>query len=144
VLQRILANVPSIWEVLTVLWRVFLAVLAGGVMGWERQRAHKPAGLRTHILVSVGAAIFVLPFVDAGSDAVSRITQGIVTGIGFLGAGSILKWPEQDRIHGLTTAGSVWITAALGVGAALGRAWMVILAVLVAWIVLRQLERPEE
>jgi putative Mg2+ transporter-C (MgtC) family protein len=141
VLHRLLEELPSIEELLTVVWRMAVAALAGGAMGWERQRARKAAGLRTHILVAVGAALFILPFVSISGDAASRVGQGIVTGIGFLGAGSILKLPEQDRIHGLTTAGTVWITAAIGVTAALGRAWMVIVAVIVAWLVLRPLER---
>jgi putative Mg2+ transporter-C (MgtC) family protein len=105
-----------------VLLRVFAAVLLGAVVGIERERAGKPAGLRTHMLVSLGTAVVVIACQDAGMslDGLSRVIQGIVTGIGFIGAGTILKLNEQREIQGLTTAAGLWMTAAIGVAAGLG------------------------
>jgi len=105
-----------------VLLRVFAAVLLGAVVGIERERAGKPAGLRTHMLVSLGTAVVVIACQDSGMslDGLSRVIQGIVTGIGFIGAGTILKLNEQREIQGLTTAAGLWMTAAIGVAAGLG------------------------
>jgi len=90
------------------------ATLLGAIVGLQRERTRKPAGLRTHILVSLATAAFVISCSSVGmsSDGLSRVIQGIITGIGFIGAGSILKLSEQHEIKGLTTAASVWMTAA--------------------------------
>ena len=109
--------------------RLSLAVVAGGVLGFERQWHRKPAGLRTHMMVSLGAATFVLVafriFVDASGahDETTRldplrVIEGLVGGIGFLGAGTILR--NEDTIEGLTTATSVWISGALGAACGAG------------------------
>jgi len=105
------------------LLRLGLSVLLGGIIGWERERSEKMAGLRTHILVSLGSALFTvisIEFValDPKADA-SRIAAQIVTGIGFLGAGAILK--QGLTIQGLTTAASLWVTAAIGMAAGFGQ-----------------------
>ena len=97
-----------------VIIRLVAATLLGAIVGLQRERTRKPAGLRTHILVSLATAAFVISCSSVGmsSDGLSRVIQGIITGIGFIGAGSILKLSEQHEIKGLTTAASVWMTAA--------------------------------
>ena len=121
-----------------VLIRLLAATLLGAIVGFERERARKPAGLRTHTLVCVGTAVFVLVCTSAGmsSDGLSRVIQGIVTGIGFLGAGTILKVNEEHQIKGLTTAAEVWMTAAIGVGVGLGSVGVAALSTLLAIIIL--------
>lgn len=118
---------PDNW--LGLVLRLSLAVLVGGVVGWNREAAGKAAGLRTQMLVSLGAALFVLALLqastaDASDDPLSRAIQGVATGVGFLGAGEILQEPRQDsstpRVKGLTSASAVWVAAALGVVAGCG------------------------
>ena len=112
--------------------RLLAAALVGALIGFDRERRGKPAGLRTHALVSLGAALFVVIIerqpggTNLGADALSRVLQGLVTGIGFLGAGVILHRPS-GRVTGLTSAAMVWIAAALGAAAGLGR-WLETLA----------------
>jgi putative Mg2+ transporter-C (MgtC) family protein len=102
--------------------RLLVAGLIGAALGWDRERLRKSAGLRTHILVAVGSAAFAAIPQQAGfgSDAISRVLQGLVAGIGFLGAGCIVKSASDDHIHGLTTAAGIWVTAGVGVAAGLG------------------------
>ncbi|HSE32364.1 MAG TPA: MgtC/SapB family protein [Pyrinomonadaceae bacterium] len=138
-----------LWEELTrglsngqeferVIVRLLAATILGAIVGFERERAGKPAGLRTHTLVCLGTAVFVLVCTSVGmsSDGLSRVIQGIVTGIGFIGAGSILKVTEQHDIKGLTTAAAVWMTAAIGVGVGLGSIGVASLTTLLAIIIL--------
>lgn len=111
-----------------VLVRLSVALLIGGLVGLERQRMEKPAGLRTHILVALGSATFVLLGFEVGSHIApkygtqgldpTRVLQGVVGGIGFLGAGAIIK--SSGHVTGMTTAASVWIAGALGAAAGLG------------------------
>src|SRR5574340_1635893 len=107
------------WEEITV--RLLLALLLGGLVGWQREAAVKPAGFRTHILVCVGAALFTLisrfGFFESGADP-SRVASNIVVGIGFLGAGTI--WRAGGSVQGLTTAASLWTVAAIGMAAGVG------------------------
>jgi len=110
-------------------------MLLGAIIGFQRERAGKSAGLRTHMLVAMGSALFVLGGSAAGmamSD-LSRVIQGLATGIGFIGAGAILKRREEPKIEGLTTAAGIWMTAAAGVAAGLGR---IGLALLSPWVIL--------
>jgi putative Mg2+ transporter-C (MgtC) family protein len=95
-------------SLLRVFLRMTLAALLGGLVGLEREMTGKAAGLRTHMLVSLGAAMFVLTPLEVGMGVgdLSRVIQGVVTGVGFLGAGAILKRDEEGKIHGLTTAAS--------------------------------------
>ncbi len=104
----------------------------------QRERIGKPAGVRTHILVSLGTCVFVLACSGYGmnSDGLSRVIQGIVTGIGFIGAGSILKLSEQRDIKGLTTSAGIWMTAAIGVAVGLGALGLALLASLLTLFVL--------
>jgi putative Mg2+ transporter-C (MgtC) family protein len=119
-------------EILESLFRLFVATLAGMAIGLDRDLRNKPVGMRTLGLVSLGSALAVLSCTGYGSlhyeqDAVSRVIQGILTGIGFLGAGVILRDRAGMQIHGLTTAATVWMAAGLGVAAGLG-AWAITIA----------------
>ena len=98
--------------------RLVFAVIAGGLIGLEREVVHKPAGVRTHMLVSLGSALFVIITLDSVPGEVARIIAGIATGVGFLGAGTIFK--AKDDVHGLTTAASIWAVAAVGLTIGLG------------------------
>ncbi|MFH1408511.1 MAG: MgtC/SapB family protein [Nanoarchaeota archaeon] len=109
--------IPGLGEVSL---RLILAVLLGGIIGYERERERMAAGLRTHMLVSLGSTLAVLVGVTlfADGDGAARIAQGIITGIGFLGAGTIFF--GGDRVHGLTTAASIWIVALIGMAIGFG------------------------
>ena len=121
-----------------VLLRTVTAMLLGGIVGMQREKVGKPAGLRTHMLVCLGTAVVVLACIGGGMDmdGLSRVIQGIVTGIGFVGAGSILKLSEQREIQGLTTAAGLWMTAAIGVAVGLGALGLAVIATVLTVIVL--------
>src|SRR5688500_10748095 len=121
-----------------VLIRTITAVLLGGIVGIQREKVGKPAGLRTHMLVSLGTAVVVLGCSGVGMDmdGLSRVIQGIVTGIGFVGAGTILKLTDQREIQGLTTAAGLWMTAAIGVAVGLGALGIAVIATVLTVIVL--------
>jgi putative Mg2+ transporter-C (MgtC) family protein len=111
-----------------VLLRLGAAVLVGAIIGFDRQIRNKPAGLRTISLVSLGAAVFaVTALEEATADSASRVIQGIVTGVGFLGAGSIVHGGTEDSVRGLTTAASIWLAAALGIACGLAY-WPIVAA----------------
>src|SRR5690606_38805888 len=129
ILQAILAtlvsefsDLPDRDRAVRVALRVRRAARRGGVRGAARGADGKAAGIRTHVLVSCGAARFVLgsEMVEGGDAAMSRVVQGIVAGIGFLGAGTIIKGEHMNDVKGLTTAAGVWMTAAVGVCVGLG------------------------
>jgi putative Mg2+ transporter-C (MgtC) family protein len=126
--------------------RLGLAALLGAVVGFQRERVHSTAGLRTHMLVCVGAAFFILAPVESGASLtdVSRVVQGLVAGVGFLGAGAILKIGDRSEVHGLTTAASVWLTAAIGTGAGLGHIWLPAVGAALGWIILGPVGRLEK
>lgn len=113
---------PSVEDGTVIVVRLLAAAILGALVGWERERKHRPAGLKTHVLVSIGSALFVLAPLMAGIDGaeVTRVMQGIVSGIGFLGAGAIIKLERDERIEGLTTAAGIWMTAAIGMAAGMG------------------------
>jgi putative Mg2+ transporter-C (MgtC) family protein len=136
---------PSSHILLVSVVRLALAALLGAVLGLQRERVHSTAGLRTHMLVSLGAAFFVLAAIESGATApdVSRVIQGIVAGIGFLGAGTILKIGDRTQVHGLATAASIWLTAAVGTGAGLGHIWLPVLGAVFGWIILGPIGRLE-
>jgi putative Mg2+ transporter-C (MgtC) family protein len=125
--------------------RLVLAALLGAIAGLQREKAGKPAGLRTHMLVSLGAAVFVIVPLELGAPLgeVSRVIQGVAAGIGFIGAGAILKRTDEGEVQGLTTAAGIWLTAAVGVAVGLGGLAVAILAMGFAWIILSVLERIE-
>lgn len=118
--------------------RMVAAVLLGFLVGMQREKVGKPAGARTHMLVSLGTAVVVLSCIGMGMqfDAQSRVIQGIVTGIGFIGAGSILKLNQEREIQGLTTAAGLWMTAAIGVACGGGAIGIAIMAAVLTVIVL--------
>lgn len=126
--------------------RMGVAALLGGLLGWEREQAGKAAGMRTHMLVAMGAALFVLVAQQAGIAAAdtSRVLQGVIAGIGFLGAGTILKGDAESQVKGLTTAAGIWLTAAIGVAAGLGRESTAILATVLAVLVLWAIPRAQQ
>ena len=117
------SDLPDAAQVTRIVLRLALAAALGGVLGYERERQGKAAGVRTHMLVALGAALFVLVPQQAGvSEAdMTRVIQGVVAGIGFLGAGSIIKGNDEDTVKGLTTAAGIWLTAAIGIACGLGR-----------------------
>ena len=127
-------------------------MFVGGIIGWERQLRHKPAGLRTHMLVSMGSALFVLiPLAMAknpnGLDAVERVIQGIAAGIGLLGGGEILRQGQQEigevEVHGLTSAAAIWVSAALGTAAGCGLWQLALIGALMSLFVLRVIKMLE-
>lgn len=125
--------------------RLTVAVICGAIIGLQRSSVGKSAGLRTHILVSAGTCIFILACIGGGftNDSISRVIQGVVTGIGFLGAGSILKYEAEHQIHGLTTAAGVWMTSAIGVSAALGNVGLAIVSAVIGIVILAYAEKLE-
>ena len=134
-------DLPDMAEAIRMAVRLVLAAALGGLMGYDRERAGKSAGLRTHMLVSLGSALFVLIPQHAGmSDAdISRVIQGVVAGIGFLGAGAIVKGGKEADVQGLTTAAGIWLTAAVGIAAGLGREASAILGAALAFLILSTL-----
>jgi putative Mg2+ transporter-C (MgtC) family protein len=121
-----------------VIIRLVTATLLGGLLGAEREFERKAAGLRTHMLVALGAALFIIAPEQAGlgEGDLGRIIQGVAAGIGFIGAGTILKQTDRGEIKGLTTAASIWLTAAIGVAAAIGPLWVPLVGAACAWMIL--------
>ncbi|MBC3376443.1 MgtC/SapB family protein [Pseudomonas sp. SWRI92] len=154
-LQAEFADITDTEQMTRVTVRLVMAALLGGILGFEREHKGKAAGVRTHMLVALGAALFVLVPQMSGSqaDAMSRVIQGVVAGIGFLGAGTILKNADGDESHvkGLTTAAGLWMTAAIGVAAGLGREATALLSTVLALaifsvmpMIVRALERDNK
>lgn len=121
---------------------MLVSTLLGTLVGWERQMGRKPAGLRTHTLVCMGSTLFVLltrhsveAFGGASNVDPTRIIHGVVTGVGFLGAGTIMR--QEGFVHGLTTAASVWMVAAVGVAVGCEAYGLAGAATALAFIVLR-------
>ena len=114
--------------------RMALAMVLGGLLGWEREQQGKSAGVRTHMLVALGSALFVIAAEQMGAedDAMSRVIQGVVAGIGFLCAGTIIKGESMAEVKGLTTAAGIWLTAAIGITVGLGREATAVLGTLLA------------
>jgi len=128
---------------LEMILRFLLAVALGAGIGYQRERAGKAAGMRTHILVSSGAALFTLVSIYGFSGAVvdiSRVAAGVVVGIGFIGAGVILRGQREEEVAGLTTAATIWITAAIGLAAGAG---MYLVSVIVTAIIIGVLLLPK-
>jgi putative Mg2+ transporter-C (MgtC) family protein len=132
---------PPGFDIVDVAWRLGAAVLVGMVIGLNRDLSGKPIGIRTLGLVSLGAAIVAVStvhFADLANhpDALSRVVQGVIqgimAGIGFIGAGVILRDPKEKTVKGLTTAATVWVTAALGIACGLAAWQIVVLSVLLA------------
>jgi putative Mg2+ transporter-C (MgtC) family protein len=132
------ADLPGVVEVTQLVLRMLLATILGGLLGYQRERQGKEAGLRTHMLVALGSAFFVVVPLQAGMSIgdLSRVLQGLIAGIGFLLAGTILKQQAEGQIHGLTTAAGLWLTAAVGVAVGLGRETSAVLGTVLALIIL--------
>ena len=137
------SDVPDAEQLTRLVVRLLLAALLGGVLGYEREHKGKAAGIRTHMLVALGAALFVLVPQQAGMNVadMSRVIQGIVTGVGFLGAGAIIKQHSKENVQGLTTAAGVWMTAAIGIACGLGRETTAVLSTLLALAILSLVPR---
>jgi len=118
------------------LLRMILAFALSGIIGFERERVDKPAGLRTHILVGVGSCLFTILSFTAfpGSDP-ARVASYVVAGIGFIGAGTILQ--TRERVLGITTAASLWVTAAIGMAAGVGYYMLAVLVTALSYLTLR-------
>jgi putative Mg2+ transporter-C (MgtC) family protein len=131
-------DAPDAVELARAALKLTLAAVLGGAMGWERELKGKAAGLRTHMLVAVGAALFVMAPLEAGvaPGDLTRVIQGVAAGIGFVGAGAILKMSDQGYVVGVTTAAGIWMTAAIGVAVGMGRVWLPLVGATVALIVL--------
>lgn len=136
--EELTHGLPDSRQLIHVLTRLLASVVLGATIGYQREIKGKPAGIKTHILASLGTATVVVACLNAGfeSDALSRVIQGIVTGIGFLGAGAILKLDDKRDIQGLTTAASIWAAATIGVAVGLGVLGVAIMGTVVTLLVL--------
>ena len=122
---------------LVILFRVILAVILGSLIGYERERVNSSAGLRTNVLVCTGAAALTLVSLSSpviAPEDVGRVIAGIVTGIGFLGAGAIIN--SRNHVHGLTTAAAIWVVAGVGVAIGTGAYFLAILVAFVTFLFL--------
>ena len=137
-IQQEFSDLGDVDSITRLVVRLLVAVVLGGILGYERESVGASAGLRTHMLVSLGSALFVLIPLQAGMgvEDVSRVLQGVTAGIGFLGAGAILKQNDKNDIKGLTTAASVWLTAAIGIAAGMGREATAVVSALFALVIL--------
>jgi putative Mg2+ transporter-C (MgtC) family protein len=136
--EELSVSLPDKRQLVRLCLRLLVALILGAIVGIQRERTGKPAGVRTHMLVSLGAALIGVAPLEFGmnSDGLSRIIQGLVTGIGFLGGGTILKIQDAREIEGLTTAAGLWMTAAVGMAAGLGRLGLAVLSVIMTWTIL--------
>lgn len=137
------SDVADLQQATRIVLRLGLAALLGGLLGWEREHQGKAAGVRTHMLVAMGAALFMMVPQQTGITTadLSRVIQGLVAGVGFLCAGTILKDGDVHRVKGLTTAAGIWLTAAIGMAAGLGREMTAIISTVLAFIVLAAMPR---
>ena len=143
--DEVAGGVPDGNQLARITIRMFVSAILGAVVGIQREQTGKPAGLRTHMLVALGATLFVLVPVElsAGADAVSRAIQGVATGIGFIGGGAILKLSAEREVRGLTSAAVIWMTAAAGVAVGLGELVMAAIGIFFTWIILALVGRVE-
>jgi len=144
---ELINGLPDVYQLIRMTIRLVAAILLGGIVGWERERMGKPAGLRTHMLVCLGTVAFILACSESNftADSIARVIQGILAGIGFIGAGAILKTSEKQdvHVHGLTTAAGIWMTAAIGVAIGLGRLGVALLSTFFIVIILSLARRFE-
>ena len=133
------------FSTLTILVRLGAAVLLGGIIGFEREMKGRPAGLRTNMMVSLAAASFTLLTAEFVMEAKEvgdieidplRVIEAVIAGVAFLGAGAIIKGSGEEEIKGLTTAAGIWLTAAIGMAAGMGREATAVLSTLIALIIL--------
>ncbi len=145
-LDELTRTLPDLQQVIRVSIRLSGALVIGTAIGLQRELTHKPAGLRTHMLVALGTALFIVGASESGMhpDSLSRIVQGLATGIGFLGAGAILKLTPEREIHGLTTAAGIWMTAGASAVAALGQVVVALIGTVAGLLVLILFRKIEE
>jgi putative Mg2+ transporter-C (MgtC) family protein len=145
-IQQEFSDLGNADDVTRVVVRLIVAVALGGLLGYERESVGASAGQRTQMLVALGSALFILIPLQAGMqvDDLSRVLQGVTAGIGFLGAGAILKLRDRNDIRGLTTAASVWLTAAIGVAAGMGRETTAVVSAVFAFVILSLLRRKDK
>jgi putative Mg2+ transporter-C (MgtC) family protein len=144
-LQAEFSDLPDATHFTQVSVRILVAVLLGGLIGYEREMKGSAAGLRTHMMVALGSALFVIIPLQAGMEIedLSRVIQGLVAGIGFLCAGAIIKQSDTEQIKGLTTASSIWATSAIGMAVGMGRETTAVLSTAFALVILAFLPRIE-
>ena len=132
------SDIPDLSTMTRIVVRLTLAAILGGILGYERERKGRSAGVRTHMLVAVGAALFVLGPSQSGMEIsdLSRVVQGIVQGVGFLGAGAIIIRAGQHKVEGLTTAANIWATAGIGVVVGLGLEATAVLSTIIVLTIL--------
>ena len=132
------SDLPDVAQVTRIVLRLVIAAVLGGLLGLERESKGKAAGVRTHMLVAMGSALFIIVSQQAGIIAtdISRVVQGLIAGIGFLGAGTILKGDAENQVKGLTTAAGIWMTAAIGLAAGLGHEATAVLSALLTLVIL--------
>lgn len=137
------SDLSEITQITKVVLRLITASILGGLLGYEREIKGKSAGLRTHMLVALGAAIFIIVPLQAGvsTEEISRVLQGLIAGIGFLGAGAIMIGQQRENETGLTTTASIWITAAIGVTVGMGFEATAVLSTLITLGILALLPR---
>lgn len=134
---------PDASELIRVTLRLLFAMILGGIIGLEREKNDKPAGVRTHMLVAMGSALLVLAPLELGVslNEIGRIIQGVAAGIGFIGAGAIIKQTQNEEVLGLTTAAGIWLTAGIGVAVGLGSLGIAALSVALTWLTLAVIGR---
>jgi putative Mg2+ transporter-C (MgtC) family protein len=137
-IQSEFSDISNVRQATTVVLRLITASILGGLIGYEREMRGKSAGLRTHMLVALGSTLFILApqQANASPEDVSRILQGLIAGIGFLGAGAIMIGQQKENETGLTTAATVWITAAIGVTVGMGLETTAVLSTLLTLVIL--------
>lgn len=123
--------------------RLFAALFFSGIVGWQREISQRPAGLRTHMLVCLGSTLLTLVSVSTPGADPMRLASGIVTGIGFIGAGTIIR-STATEVRGLTTAASIWMIAGVGIAVGVGFYWGALLTTLLAYCILVLLKRVEK
>ena len=137
-LAELVTGLPDEAQMARIIIRMTAAALLGAVVGFQRERMGKSAGIRTHMLVALATTLFVVACLESGMSQsdLSRVIQGLAAGIGFIGAGAILKLRDDREIIGLTTAAGIWMTAAIGVAVGLGRWGSAALGVILTWEIL--------
>lgn len=135
---------PISWQGLWL--RLGIALVVGVIIGLERETKSKPAGLRTNMLVCFGSALVVLIPIEIGAaqqnlDVLGRAISGVVSGVGFIGGGTILR---ESRVRGLTSAAAIWVSAALGIAAGCGLWTLSLIGACITWVILRVFDKWEE
>ena len=144
-LKELTNSIPDLADLVRIFGRLTVALIIGAAVGLQRSITHKPAGVRTHMLVALGTALLLVTASDAGlsNSDLSRIVQGIITGIGFLGGGAILKLTQEHEIHGLTSAAGIWLTAGASAAAGLGQISAALIGLAMGIVVLRVVGHAE-